>query len=180
MPRIAAAILALAVWIYGIIDCAHASRMPAHLPKWLWLCFVIFVPGIGSLMWIVLRWITEHPEEDPVGAAVPGNQADKSSHPSQGFYRRFAASRKKEHAPDDDPEFLKKLEAHNAFEKWERSQLDNDSHNNSDAASTDGTNTASKDEGNKEEDASSTSDDGSGDNSESSTHPDDDPREPHN
>ena len=49
-----ATIIILALMIYSIIDC---SRTPENqirsLPKWAWLVIIIFVPGIGSLAWII-------------------------------------------------------------------------------------------------------------------------------
>ena len=86
MLRVIMAILAVAVYIYCIIDVVRTPRGEARtLPKWLWLILVILVPLIGSALWLAL------------GRVWGG--------PGSRFYRRRGPV-----APDDDPTFLKKLD----------------------------------------------------------------------
>ena len=63
MPRVALAIFIVALWIYGLIDCARTPRasMPGRLPKWVWMLLAL-VPVLGSLLWLGLSWWAKHPE----------------------------------------------------------------------------------------------------------------------
>ncbi|MDO4887536.1 MAG: PLD nuclease N-terminal domain-containing protein [Actinomycetaceae bacterium] len=108
MPRVALAIFVVAVWIYGIIDCARTPRsaMPGRLPKWVWM-LLVFVPVLGAVLWLVLSWPIKHPEGFGTLPLGPRQAAQPSSAPV---------------APDDDPEFLAKLDARNRFAEWEREQ----------------------------------------------------------
>ena len=84
MLRVFAVILAVAVYIYCIIDVARTPRGETRtLPKWLWLILVIFVPLIGSALWLALGRVWR----------LPGS-----------------GRRRGPVAPDDDPNFLKKLD----------------------------------------------------------------------
>lgn len=84
MLRVFGVILAVAIYIYCIID---VIRTPAGemrtLPKWLWLILVVLVPLLGSALWLVLGRVWRSP----------------------GSRRRRGPL-----APDDDPTFLKKLD----------------------------------------------------------------------
>lgn len=85
MVRIAviASIVILALMIFSILDCARTAESQIRsLPKWAWLVIIIFVPGIGSLAWII-------------AGRPKGN----------GRGRR----KRKIIPPDDNPDFLKKL-----------------------------------------------------------------------
>ncbi len=110
MARIAIIVLAVALWIYAIIDCARTSKdmMPGRLAKSVWLALTIVFPVVGSLVWLYFSFQNRHPEG--LGESFikfPGNPPKPSSGPV---------------APDDDPEFLAKLEAQLRFEEWERQQ----------------------------------------------------------
>ena len=86
MLRVAVAILAVAVYIYCIIDVLRTPRGETRsLPKWLWLVLVVLVPLIGSALWLVLGRVWR----------APGSR----------FGRRRGPL-----APDDDPTFLKQLD----------------------------------------------------------------------
>jgi hypothetical protein len=85
MLRVIAALVLIAVYIYGIID---VSRTPAAesrtLPKWLWLVLVLVIPVLGTVLWLFLgrNW-------------------------TAGGGRR---SKRGPKAPDDDPRFLAQLD----------------------------------------------------------------------
>nr|NLD39682.1 PLDc_N domain-containing protein [Actinomycetales bacterium] len=93
MPRVVPFILAIAVWIYGVIDCAQTpeDRVPRGLKKPVWLIIVLLIPVIGSLAWLGVKWV-----------------AGSSSITKSGGYR--SPKRKGPTAPDDDPEFLANLD----------------------------------------------------------------------
>ena len=85
MLRVALGLLAVALYIYFIIDVARTPRGEARtLPKYLWLIIVIVLPLLGGLLWLALgrTW--------PSGGAWFGRRAPM--------------------APDDDPRFLRKLD----------------------------------------------------------------------
>ncbi|MDO5495878.1 MAG: PLD nuclease N-terminal domain-containing protein [bacterium] len=112
MPRIAPVILAVAVWIYGVIDCAMTpeNRMPRGLSKPIWLLIILLVPVIGALAWLGVKWVAA------TGRTVPGS--GRSTPPRR-------PKRKGPMAPDDDPEFLANLDwqarkAHYERQKRER------------------------------------------------------------
>lgn len=86
---IGGAALLLGVWIYSILDAAQADRLRVRtLPKGAWLAVLVLFPLLGSVLWF---WLGR-----PRGAR----------HGSFG-----APVAKPPVAPDDDPEFLKFLEA---------------------------------------------------------------------
>lgn len=85
MLRVAAVILAVAFYIYCIIDVLRTRRDEARtLPKWLWLVLVIVVPVLGGLLWLALGRLWR----------APGSRRGRRRGPT---------------APDDDPNFLKQL-----------------------------------------------------------------------
>jgi hypothetical protein len=83
--RVAGAILAVAFYIYCIIDVLRTrSGETRALPRWVWLILVILVPLVGGLLWLLLGKVWNSP----------------------GSNRR---RRRGPVAPDDDPAFLKKI-----------------------------------------------------------------------
>ena len=108
MPRVALAIFIVALWIYGLIDCARTPRasMPGRLPKWVWMLLAL-VPVLGSLLWLGLSWWAKHPEGLSGTLSLGRRSGPQASEPAPV-------------APDDDPEFLAKLDARNRFAEWER------------------------------------------------------------
>ncbi|MDO4898197.1 MAG: PLD nuclease N-terminal domain-containing protein [Rothia sp. (in: high G+C Gram-positive bacteria)] len=81
--------LLLAVWIYAVLDAAQAdSNRVRTLPKGLWILITLLFPLLGSVLWF---WL---------------GRPNKSSYGSFG-----PPMARPERAPDDDPEFLRFLEA---------------------------------------------------------------------
>lgn len=109
MPRVILAITIIAIWIYGIIDCARSPKdsMPGRLPKSVWIV-VTFIPVVGALLWLILSWPIKHP--NGFGTIEVGRGRPRKPEPDGPI------------APDDDPEFLAKLDARNRFAEWERQQ----------------------------------------------------------
>ena len=84
MLRVAAGILAVAFYIYCIIDVLRTrSGDTRSLPRWVWLLVVIVLPLVGGLLWLLLGRVW----------GSPGRRRRKRGPV----------------APDDDPNFLKKL-----------------------------------------------------------------------
>ena len=91
MLRVLLVLVLLALWISSIIDVLRTPAPAARaLPKWAWLLIVILIPLLGGLLWVLL------------GRERPG--------PGRRFGRRSPA------APDDDPQFLRRLDE----EAWRR------------------------------------------------------------
>ena len=92
MLRVLAVILAVAVYIYCIIDVARTPRGDTRsLPKFVWLLLVVLVPILGDLLWLALGRVWR----------APGSRRGRRRGPM---------------APDDDPTFLKHLDD----EAWSR------------------------------------------------------------
>ena len=99
MARILPVVLAVAVWIYGVIHCALTKQeaMPGRVPKWGWMALNILLPVIGAGLWFAALYLMR--AEDALAPEKAGPVA-----------------------PDDDPEFLAHLERENRFREWERRQ----------------------------------------------------------
>ncbi len=48
-------IVALGIWLYGLIDCARSNQdAQRNLPKWAWLLIIIFLGSPGAIAWLVI------------------------------------------------------------------------------------------------------------------------------
>ncbi|MCU1573480.1 MAG: hypothetical protein JWO93_1562 [Micrococcaceae bacterium] len=90
MVRYFPVILVLALFIYGIIDCARSSASDVRgISKTAWLIVIVLLPVIGVVLWFAL--------------GRPRFVPQTSGRPTLAPPRRAVA-------PDDDPEFLRNLE----------------------------------------------------------------------
>jgi hypothetical protein len=86
MLKVAGVLLAVAAYIYFIIDVLRTPRGETRtLPRFVWLIVVVLIPLLGGALWLALGRVWP----------MPGSR----------FGRRRAPL-----APDDDPKFLKKLD----------------------------------------------------------------------
>lgn len=82
MARVAAVLIALALYIWFIVDVVRTpSRAVRTLPKFVWLLIVVLIPLIGGVLW----WLGGRPRSE----------------------RR--RRRRGPVAPDDDPAFLRQI-----------------------------------------------------------------------
>ena len=93
MARILFFVAMLALTIYAAADWHRTpeDEMPGKLPKPIWLLIILFtatIAAIGPIVWLVLRWVSRAEKTQQARPHTP-------SRPS---------------APDDDPEFLFRLE----------------------------------------------------------------------
>jgi hypothetical protein len=89
-------VLPAALTIYAVIDCALDNQVErTNLPKWAWILMIFLVtPYIGALAWLLVAKVAR-PKDG--GGPVIGRRPGPT-------------------APDDDPEFLRKL----AQDQWKR------------------------------------------------------------
>ena len=111
MPRVLLAVVAVAVIVFALVDCARTEeeRMPARIPKALWILLILFLPVVGGAAWIIASRLAR-PK-----AGSPASHGGSTSGPFGSFGPTSAPPRRPARsgpiAPDDDPEFLARLEA---------------------------------------------------------------------
>ncbi len=109
MARVIPIIIGIALIIYAFIDVARtdSSRMPARISKPVWLLLVAIVPVLGALIWLFFKYQYIFTSDYKVsgGAGSPFSRPKKPQGPV---------------APDDDPEFLARLEARNRRRAYEQ------------------------------------------------------------
>jgi hypothetical protein len=92
----------LGLVIYALIDCATTKKEDAkHLPKVAWIVLIVLFPLLGSLGWLLAG-----KNRRPAAAGGSGG--------GRGFGSGGPGRRSTWVAPDDNPEFLKKLGDENA------------------------------------------------------------------
>nr|WP_231367336.1 hypothetical protein [Schaalia sp. ZJ405] len=103
MLRILIPIVWFVVTVYAITDWYRTpdDEAPARIPKMMWLFIIILtIPSfsIGAIAWVVIRWISQAEKQQgrgPSGFPWGPKNHEPPSAPT---------------APDDDPEFLFRLE----------------------------------------------------------------------
>lgn len=91
-------LLVIGLVVYTVVDVLNSDDDDRHgVPRGLWVFGMIALPPIGSIVWLVLRFARRSGGRGPVpnGGAGPGGRPPYRSRPV---------------APDDDPEFLWRLE----------------------------------------------------------------------
>ncbi|GAB3622755.1 PLD nuclease N-terminal domain-containing protein [Mariniluteicoccus endophyticus] len=85
MGRVLAVVVVICLTIFCVVEVAQASPDEVRrAPRWLWAVAVICLPLVGSLAWLALG----RPNAESIA------EAERDRHPS---------------APDDDPDFLRRL-----------------------------------------------------------------------
>jgi hypothetical protein len=105
MGRVIIAVAFVALHIYALIDLARAeSASVRFVPKWLW--FVLWViPVLGPVAWLVVG----RPRVGPAPGGGSGGGGVVGPRSPRGPV-----------APDDDPEFLKRLDEQSWAARMER------------------------------------------------------------
>lgn len=93
MVRILLFVAMIALTIYAAADWHRTpeDEMPGKLPKAIWLLIILFtatIAAIGPIVWLALRWVSRAEKKQTRAPKAP----------------------KRPTAPDDDPEFLFRLE----------------------------------------------------------------------
>lgn len=93
MVRILFFVAMIALTIYAAADWHRTpeDEMPGKLPKAIWLLIILFtatIAAIGPIVWLTLRWVSRAEKKQTRAPKAPQRPT----------------------APDDDPEFLFRLE----------------------------------------------------------------------
>lgn len=87
---IVAALVALAVTIYALIECIRTPSSDVRsISKLAWILAIVLLPLVGAVLWF---WLGRPRPERPAGPARPGSRPSRPS------------------SPDDDADFLRELE----------------------------------------------------------------------
>lgn len=109
MPRVLAVVASIALTVFALADCVQTKDDQVRgIPKWAWILLIVFVPWVGPITWIVAG-------RDRGWNSFGG--ADRS-----GGGRSRGPHRDRPLAPDEDPEFLRRLDEQIRREKRERIQ----------------------------------------------------------
>lgn len=132
--RALAFVLLFALSLYAVLDCARTPQdsLPARLPKALWILVIVLFTGVGPIAWIISSRVKAAEDR---GGVVEGTvwSSQESIH-----LRRPERPQTRLVAPDDDPEFLRKLDADLRRQKAGESKNTEDACD-SDSAAPDGT-----------------------------------------
>ncbi|MHA7132081.1 PLD nuclease N-terminal domain-containing protein [Oerskovia turbata] len=97
MFRVLLTLLAVGLAVYALSDCATSDEHDrSGIPKGLWIVMIIFLPFVGPLAWILVSRTQRSRQAGPSSAGVR----------TRGSRRGPAGPI----APDDDPDFLWRLE----------------------------------------------------------------------
>lgn len=104
MLRAIPAILSVAIAIFALADCIQTEDDKVRgLPKWAWIVLIVLIPWIGPITWLLVG-------KDRTGGT--GRRAGRGA-PQRGGPL----------APDEDPEFLRKLDEDIRRERREKERL---------------------------------------------------------
>ncbi|MBE6480816.1 MAG: hypothetical protein E7Z94_00260 [Actinomyces ruminicola] len=97
-------ILVPALALYALIDCVRtpSENMPASLPKPMWILIILLIIGVGPIAWIITSRVQAAEER--------GGEIERTVWSSKERVDLRLAKRPRPVAPDDDPEFLARLE----------------------------------------------------------------------
>lgn len=95
MRYVLLALITIGLMTYALIDCVRTedSRIRLGLPHWFWVVAILLLPLAGSITWLI------------VSRVIAGREG-----PSAPLSRPERPRPDRPLAPDDDPEFLFRLE----------------------------------------------------------------------
>lgn len=103
MPRLILVLAYVALTVYALADVANTPESRAKvLPKIGWILVIVFVPFLGSFLWLLLGKSNGSAPRSPRNSRARGPQRPI--------------------APDDDPAFLAKLDQENRARRREQIQ----------------------------------------------------------
>ncbi|WP_275006282.1 PLDc N-terminal domain-containing protein [Promicromonospora iranensis] len=105
MARILLILVVVGLMAYALADVWGADEDErGGLPRWLWVLLIVLLPLLGAISWIVMRVAARRSGAGPSAGGRPGGSRPKP--PTRPGPRRPSGPV----APDDDPEFLWRLE----------------------------------------------------------------------
>lgn len=115
MLRVICVLFLLAMLIYSLIDCVRTdeSEMPARISKPIWVVAIAIIPVLGATLWLGFK------VQKIIKADASFNSSDLTAK-----FRRDASSTAPL-APDDDPDFLSRLDAQNRRRQYEQRKAEN-------------------------------------------------------
>lgn len=108
MTRVLIFMFVLATTVYAVVDCINAEEEDRRgLPTGLWLILIIMLPIFGPVSWYFIS-----SSQRRARMAAGGSASSRPSGGSAGGYGRPQRPQRpgRPVAPDDDPDFLWKLE----------------------------------------------------------------------
>ena len=115
MGKFVLAVAVLALYIYAMLDLMRAPSAEVRLlPKWLWAIVVLCIFLLGPLTWLLLgRPRAEYPPSGGDGGG--GGSGGRGPGPRGPI------------APDDDPDFLRRIDEQSWSSRMERLRRERDS-----------------------------------------------------
>ena len=109
MARVIGFVVVIALSIYALIDCARtpSEQTPARISKPVWLLLILVLPILGPGIWLYFKY------QDVLNSDQPLSPGDL-------LHPRKPAGPSAPLAPDDDPEFLARLDAVNRRKAYEQ------------------------------------------------------------
>ncbi|MEO2097083.1 PLD nuclease N-terminal domain-containing protein [Brachybacterium paraconglomeratum] len=100
MARGILAVLSIALTVFALADCVQTQDDKVRgVPKWAWIVLIVLIPWVGPLTWLFVG------KERSWGRGSSGSPGPRRDGPL---------------APDEDPEFLRKLDEDIRRERRER------------------------------------------------------------
>ncbi|WME22034.1 PLD nuclease N-terminal domain-containing protein [Brachybacterium sp. GU-2] len=101
MARGILAVLSIALTVFALADCVQTQDDKVRgVPKWAWIVLIVLIPWVGPLTWLFVG-----KERSWWGRGSSGSPGPRRDGPL---------------APDEDPEFLRKLDEDIRRERRER------------------------------------------------------------
>jgi Phospholipase_D-nuclease N-terminal len=112
-------LVALAVWLYCLLDAITADKDEVRgLPKGVWIVIVVLTFEVGSIAWLVWGRPRERGTSPRAGGRPRLGSSGRTAWPARpgGRPRSGSSGSSGPLAPDDDPEFLARLDRQAAEE----------------------------------------------------------------
>lgn len=101
MARVIPVVLSIALTVFALADCIQTDEDRVRgIPRWAWIVLIVLVPWVGPLTWLLAG-----KDRGRGGFGAPNPRPVRRSGPL---------------APDEDPEFLRKLDEDIRRERRER------------------------------------------------------------
>ena len=103
MARGILAVLSIALTVFSLADCVQTEDDKIRgLPKWAWIVLIVLIPWVGPITWLFVG----KDRSTPLGGGRPRRQGPL--------------------APDEDPDFLRRLDEDIRRERRDRKQQGQD------------------------------------------------------